>query len=461
MVTLAPTGLEPLTTAGRARLLLHEVNAAGGCSHPIRLHGSTVNQVTGELRTGSLSVACKDRRAVLCPSCSALYQADAWVLVATGLNGGKGVPADVASHPRLFLTLTAPSFGSVHRIQSTSGTCHPTSPATQCEHGNSTKCTATHNENDQVLGSPICSQCFDYQGAVLWNAHASRLWNRTINQVRRRLANTHGLTDRQLREVAHLNYLKVAELQRRGLLHFHLILRVDGGDGPDSAPPSWLTDELVASVIEETVRSFQVRTKSGTIYRWGTQLKVEPIRPAGEGPGEVDRRAASYLAKYATKTTAGSAALARRFRTRQEIRQADVADHLKTFVLTAWDLGSTRQYAELNLKSFAHCLGYRGHLLTKSLGYSTTFGQLRSARADHQRSRTENDPIKGSFKYQDRGYVDPDAEQLAEVIFEARRGLRQARSRSRSVPSAIPNSVPNRPEQGERNQGIPELGTPT
>jgi hypothetical protein len=42
------------------------------------------------------------------------------------------------------------------------------------------------------------------------------------------------------------------------------------------------------------------------------------------------------------------------------------------------------EYAEHGLRRWSHALGYRGHFLTKSLAYSTTFGALRGARADHQ-----------------------------------------------------------------------------
>ena len=73
---------------------------------------------TGEVSERDLRVACKDRREVICPACSYLYRADTWILVSTGLVGGKGTPAVVGTHPRLFVTLTAPSFsGAVHTIR--------------------------------------------------------------------------------------------------------------------------------------------------------------------------------------------------------------------------------------------------------------------------------------------------------------------------------------------------------
>ena len=92
----------------------------GRPGRPVRPPGPPAGPHLGPLEwrahsRGDLLVACKDRRAAVCPSCARLYQADAWHLVAAGIRGGKGVPPSVVAHPQLFVTLTAPSFGPVHR----------------------------------------------------------------------------------------------------------------------------------------------------------------------------------------------------------------------------------------------------------------------------------------------------------------------------------------------------------
>ena len=46
----------------------------------------------------------------------------------------------------------------------------------------------------------------------------------------------------------------------------------------------------------------------------------------------------------------------------------------------AWWLGGLPQYEALNLRRWAHMLGVRGHFLTKSRAYSTTFGAIRAER---------------------------------------------------------------------------------
>jgi hypothetical protein len=102
-----------------------QVAATGYCVHPVRLCGRVehADPQTGEIRTvystdrepdATLLKACGNRRVSVCPSCSAIYQADSFQLLAAGLRGGKGVPETVAGHPRLFVTFTAPSFGKVH-----------------------------------------------------------------------------------------------------------------------------------------------------------------------------------------------------------------------------------------------------------------------------------------------------------------------------------------------------------
>jgi len=84
----------------------------GYCTNPVRVRGelADVDPGTGAMVTtyhtaeepdGVLLLPCRNRRASVCPSCSRTYAADTWQLVAAGLRGGKGLPASVASHPRV------------------------------------------------------------------------------------------------------------------------------------------------------------------------------------------------------------------------------------------------------------------------------------------------------------------------------------------------------------------------
>ena len=422
-----------MTGSTDIRSRLAEVTSAGGCSHPIRLFGETVNMATGELDQRVLKVPCKDRRAVVCPACSYLYKADAWILVASGLNGGKGVPESVALHRRLFITLTAPSFGAVHTDGARNGRCHPGRNLGSCSHGRPRGCARRHESGDLDLGSPLCLECHDYRGAVIWNAMASRLWNRTVTQVRRSVAKSHGLRERDLPKVARLSYLKVAEIQRRGLLHFHAILRVDGPDGPETGPPAWLTTELLAEHVRDAVGWIGVGVGDGTEARWGSQVDIQDVTASSLD----DLRIAAYLAKYAAKTTDGSLELARRFKSRAEIDRLRVAEHPRRMALTSWDLASDPGLEHLRLREHAHTFGFAGQLITKSRSYSTTFTSLRAARQAHQAKRSGSDPVLGSFGFVGRGYDDPAAERLAEVVFEQRRELSRELRMSRVMSQEI------------------------
>lgn len=439
--------------AAERRRLLHEVELAGSCSHPIRLAGEMVDLETGEVSNRFLRVACKDRRQVICPACSYLYKADAWVLVALGLMGGKGIPEDVGRHPRLFVTLTAPSFGPVHTIKS-QGQC-VTAPhwvrdergagidgVERCAHGRERVCHVRHDPDDPRLGSPLCEGCFDYPGAVIWNAHASRLWEATYVTLRRKLASAAGIPQRGLSEVARLNYLKVAEMQRRGLAHLHAVIRADGPEHSESEPPAWLDAALLASTLRSTVASVRVRALDESVVRWGREWRISDLSAGDESA----LKAAGYVAKYATKTTDGTLELARRFTSRRQILQLVDHPHSRRLALTAWDLARRADLEALHLRHHAHAFGFTGQLITKSRGYSLTFATLRAARAAYMAGRNDHLALAGTFHYDGRGYDHPRAADLAEVLFamqcELRQEAAQARREALHVPSRAVGGVP-------------------
>lgn len=196
--------------------------------------GVPVKLRTFYLDDTALLVACKDRRALLCPACADRYQADAFHLVAAGLRGGKGVPASVAAHPACFVTLTAPSFGPVHSRPATdarTAPCRPRRRAPRCAHGVARSCGVHHRPGDARIGTPLCARCYDYEGAVLWNARVSLLWQRSTVAMKRAIAAAGGLSARRHASALRLSYVKVAEFQRRGLVSGHdaAAFMIEGG----------------------------------------------------------------------------------------------------------------------------------------------------------------------------------------------------------------------------------------
>ncbi|WP_307815761.1 replication initiator, partial [Planobispora rosea] len=294
-----------------------QIHRTGGCRQPIHLRGRVdhIDRTTGEILhrystrhepDGVLRVPCKTRRASRCPACAETYRADTYQLIRAGLAGGKGVPASVTAHPCLFVTLTAPSFGTVHARREKDGKplpCHARRDAPTCPHGQVMSCTARHSADDPRLGEPLCPDCYDYAGSVLFNALAPQLWRYFTDALRRRIAKLAGLTLRELRGQLTLSFAKVAEYQRRGVVHFHAVIRLDGPDGPASPPPAWASADALADAVRHAASTVSVTVPDITdeparVLRWGEQLDIRPITMGGE---LTDQAVAGYIAKYATK----------------------------------------------------------------------------------------------------------------------------------------------------------------
>ena len=173
-------------------------------ARPHRSHRQTTGEIAPVYDTASepggvLHVACGNRRESVCPACSQVYKRDARQLVRAGLAGGKGVPETITTHPCVFATLTAPSFGPVHSRRMRGKTVLPCRPrrdakARRCPHGRDISCPTRHVEDDPRLGRPMCGDCYDYQAAVLFNACAGDLWRRFTTYLPRQLARLTGVS---------------------------------------------------------------------------------------------------------------------------------------------------------------------------------------------------------------------------------------------------------------------------
>ncbi len=355
----------------------------GGCVNPVRLRGyyQQIAADTGELlaavgapESGEiLLVSCKDRRASLCPACSRLYQRDAYQLIAAGLRGGKSIPAVVGGHPAVVVTLTAPSFGAVHGNHETEQVC---------------KCGQHHEADDALLGTPIEPEHYRYAEQLIWNHYAPELWKRTVQGLRRGLAHALGVPRSKLSTVAYVRFAKVAEFQRRGVVHYHAIIRLDGPADTAALLPvgcTRLLEQIAAAAIETAAIPlpdvlFELSSKMAGTVRWGTQREIAALSH------DSYTRTASYIAKYATKATEAAAGgtLIKPIRSRQQLDTLQISPHAHTLIATAWAIGQRTGID--GFKRWAHQFGYGGHTLTKSRHYSITFAALRAARADWHRT---------------------------------------------------------------------------
>jgi len=331
-----------------------QLRSSGYCARPVRLQGHVdVCDGYGRRRQvwttdgepdGLLRKACGNRREAVCGPCAERYRRDAWHLIVAGLQGGKGVPETVTGHPAVFATLTAPSFGLVHsHLLGPDGKplrCHPRRERPVCEHGNPLSCSRVHGPDDPCLGEPLCPDCFDYEGAVMWNNLLGELWRRSTIYLPRKLAAITGMTQKRLREQVRVSYVKVSEYQNRGLVHLHTVIRLDKRmpdyrNGEIRRPDRRFTSELLEQALRAMVKDVKVEIPgelgAGTI-RWGKQLDVQQL------PTDEERRQpASYLAKYTTKSTEQAGGLLHRV-DRSEVEHVHVSDHNRRYLHTAFEL---------------------------------------------------------------------------------------------------------------------------
>lgn len=207
-------------------------------------------------------VRCQSRVRSACPSCAELYRGD-WAAIARS-----GVfDADVSRFRFYLLTLTAPSFGSVHRV-----------PRSASSRVNRCGCGVTHTVRDAGLrGVPLDPSRYDYAGQVAWNRDAGVLWDRTRRRVRDRWDS--------------VEFFLVREWQDRGVLHLHAIVRIERWEAPDPRE------------LREAARSAEAVSKvDGGVVGWGDQAKADAFRADGDGAKTI-----WYLSKalnYVMKDTA-------------------------------------------------------------------------------------------------------------------------------------------------------------
>jgi len=436
-----------------------QVHHARYCRRPVRLAGGIdqTDTTTGEVRTvfdtehepdGVLLKACGTRRAARCEPCAEVYRQDGYQLVRAGVAGGKGLPETVGTHPAVFVTFTAPSFGRVHVRRERGGTvypCHAARLGARCAHGRRLACWHKHDQGDGTLGTPLCGDCYAYDQAVIWNALAPQLWRRTTIYLRRALARLAGRTVAGLGRELRVSYVKVAEYQARGAVHYHAVIRLDGAapEGIVAPPPAWATVALLTQAIREAASTVSVPGPAGLELGpvgWGEQLDIRPIT-TGLGEGSAGQ-VAGYLAKYATKATESLAgvALDRPIRSTRDLVRRALPEHVRRLVEAAWRLGARPGLAGLRLRAWAHQLGYGGHCTTKSRRYSTTFTALRRARHEHARRRPfGGEPLDAwgrpehqgaavqvaSWTYQGRGYTTLADAWLARSMLEDTREQRR------------------------------------
>jgi replication initiator protein RepSA len=340
---------------------LDQVRRTGACRHPVRLRGVVLRgdqlvYSTAREPDGALMVRCGNRREACCPSCAHEYRGDMWQLVYAGLaSGRKGVPEQVAEHPQVFATPTAPSFGPVH---------------TRRDDGPPCRCGNRHEADDT--------------SSVRRSTGDVRLRGCGVVELARpgAVEPLHRRAGPRPRRPGRCQRTRVVPARPRGvrqgrrvpgprLVHFHVIVRLDGAEDHATAP--------------------------------GVTVSPEQLCDATEPDGWRERGVPEQLVRMAYGVL--------RISERAELRR-----------LAGW----------------VHMLGFRGHFVTKSRGYSTTLG---AARAAYRAGQDEPDEVVDDdstavlsfWEYLGSGYLNPGDALLAagvaaslhaarEALLEVRRG---------------------------------------
>jgi hypothetical protein len=217
---------------------------------------------------------------------------------------------------------------------------------------------------------------------------APLLWKRFTDALRRYLAKSGQLTLRDMREQLIASFAKVAEYQKRGVVHFHAVIRLDGPGGPSLAPPAWATADVLAQAVQHAAGAVNATTPAtagnpARVLRWGNEIDVRPITLRGD---LTEQAVAGYIAKYATKAAECVGTLDRRIVPTEDLALLPVPDHARRLIGECLRLGAAGRLADLRLTHWAHMLGFGGHFSTRSRRFSTTLGDIRADRTEHART---------------------------------------------------------------------------
>jgi hypothetical protein len=282
-----------------------------------------------------------------------------------------------------------------------------------------------------------------------------------------------------------VQFAKVAEFQRRGIIHFHALIRLDGPptDTELYPPPAAdLNSKALADLVTAAAAAIWydapplARDDVRRRLRFGAQLDARPVTDTADrdthGAQLHPKTVAAYIAKYATKaaadlptdSNAGNSHLLRLKTTVAQLARRAVLADLRGAVLA--DLrGAVSPYQGWD--RWADMLGFRGHFATKSHRYSTTLGRLRQARrdytrrhhrlpdtsTDHSTSAADDDQVDedttlviGSWRFAGMGWLSTGDAALAMA------SAVRARDAS-NLGDQISASPDDQPEIGRRNDG--------
>lgn len=188
------------------------------CKQPVVLDKTNVD--TGG--TSQLILPCGSSNALKCASCA---EFQARLRTRQIMNGLEAEGMETA-----LFTLTAPSFGKVHRAsysvkdefkakkRGLSESQTRKNKMTVMKKKGACPCGKFHSYTHELIGTPIAA--YDYAGEIIWNENLPLLIKSAIRRIKY-LANSFGI------DAKDLSIYGVYERQKRGSLHAHLLICVN------------------------------------------------------------------------------------------------------------------------------------------------------------------------------------------------------------------------------------------
>ena len=182
---------------------------------------------------------------------------------------------------------------------------------------------------------------------MLFNAYAADLWRRFTTYLPRQLARRLGMTQKDLRALVRIRFVKVAEYQARGVVHFHAVIRLDAPGEDYQPPPPGITAEVLCDAIGLAAAAAAVvieHQDQAVMLGFGAQTDTRIIRHGHDLPGTGQAlngvAVANYIAKYATKTLTAPGLPSCRIRSDADIERLRCPAHYRRLITTAWQLGT-------------------------------------------------------------------------------------------------------------------------
>ena len=260
-----------------------QLATTGICSHPIRLTGriDAIDRATGETAPVYDTAARARGRAarrvrqpprdrlprLLGQSTSATpgsSSARAW-------SAARACPSRSARTRACSPPSPRPSFGPVHSRRMRGKTVLPCRPRRDASKPAAARTAATSparpgtSKTIPGLAGRCAPTATTTKPPSCSTPHAGDLWRRFTTYLPRHLARLAGVTQKELRSVLRIRYVKVAEYQARGVVHFHAVIRLDATRrGLPAAPGPLCTAALLCDAIGQAATRRHASTVPGS-----------------------------------------------------------------------------------------------------------------------------------------------------------------------------------------------------